>query len=82
MWIKKDEKLTRTYKFNDFVEAFSFMTEVAFHAEQQNHHPEWTNVYNTVSIQLSTHDAGGIVTDKDYALAEAIEKIYDRYANK
>jgi 4a-hydroxytetrahydrobiopterin dehydratase len=79
MWIKKDDKLNRIYKFKDFVEAFSFMTEVAFHAEKQNHHPDWTNVYNTVTIQLNTHDAGGIVTDKDYALAEVIEGIYKKY---
>ena len=79
MWIKKDDKLNRIYKFKDFVEAFSFMTEVAFHAEKQNHHPDWTNVYNTVTIQLNTHDAGGIVTDKDYALAEMIEGIYKKY---
>ena len=79
MWIKKDDKLNRIYKFKDFVEAFSFMTEVAFHAEKQNHHPDWTNIYNTVTIQLNTHDAGGIVTDKDYALAEVIEGIYKKY---
>lgn len=79
MWIKKDDKLNRTYQFKDFVEAFSFMTEVAFHAEKHNHHPNWSNVYNTVSIQLNTHDAGGIVTDKDYALAEAIESVYEKY---
>jgi 4a-hydroxytetrahydrobiopterin dehydratase len=79
MWIKKDDKLKRTYQFKDFVEAFSFMTEVAFHAEKQNHHPDWANVYNKVTIELNTHDAGGIVTHKDYALAEVIESIYEKY---
>ena len=82
MWIKKADKLNRTYQFKDFVEAFSFMTEVAFHAEKQNHHPNWSNVYNTVNIQLNTHDAGGVVTDKDYALAEVIEGIYEKYQSK
>lgn len=79
MWIKRNDKLNRTYKFKNFVEAFGFMTEVAFHAEQQNHHPDWSNVYNIVTIRLNTHDAGGIVTDKDYALAEVIESIYEKY---
>lgn len=79
MWIKKDNKLRRTYQFKDFVEAFSFMTEVAFHAEKHNHHPDWSNAYNTVTIALNTHDAGRVVTDKDYALAEVIESIYEKY---
>ena len=79
MWVKKDDKLNRTYQFKDFMEAFGFMTEVAFHAEKHGHHPNWTNVYNTVVIALNTHDAGGIVTEKDYALAEVIESIYEKY---
>ncbi len=79
MWIKKDDKLNRTYQFKDFMEAFSFMTEVAFHAEKQDHHPNWSNVYNIVKLELNTHDAGDIVTDKDYALAEVIESIYEKY---
>ena len=58
MWTTIDNKLTKTFKFKNFSEAFAFMTRVAFLAEKHNHHPEWTNVYATVEIKLSTHDAG------------------------
>ena len=61
------------------MEAFAFMTEVAIHAEKQNHHPDWSNVYNQVHISLSTHDAGNIVTDKDHKLAEMISTVYKKY---
>jgi 4a-hydroxytetrahydrobiopterin dehydratase len=63
--------LVREFRFKDFSEAFAFMTRVALLAQAANHHPEWSNVYNRVSIRLSTHDAGG-VTSKDIALAEGI----------
>jgi len=76
MWEEKNNKLQRTFTFKDFVQAFSFMTRIAFIAEKMNHHPEWTNVWNRVSISLSTHDAGDIVTDKDRKLAEAIDKVF------
>lgn len=79
MWTEANNKLQATLQFKDFVEAFSFMTAVAFHAEQQNHHPNWSNVWNTVNIELSTHDAGNIVTEKDYKLAETISRIYKKY---
>ena len=79
MWEKSDNKLKTQLKFKDFAEAFAFMTEVAFHAEKQNHHPEWSNVWNTVHINLCTHDAGNIVTAKDEKLAETISKIYNKY---
>ena len=79
MWKEENNKLSATFKFKDFVEAFAFMTEVAFHAEKQNHHPEWSNVWNTVNISLSTHDAGDIVTEKDYQLAKAISEVYAKY---
>ncbi|MFY0605688.1 MAG: 4a-hydroxytetrahydrobiopterin dehydratase [Cyclobacteriaceae bacterium] len=75
MWIEKDNKLTNTFKFNDFVEAFGFMTQVAIVAEKMNHHPNWSNVYNTVSFELTTHDAGNKVTDKDRKLASAIDEL-------
>jgi 4a-hydroxytetrahydrobiopterin dehydratase len=78
---EKDNTLSATFKFDDFKQAFAFMTEVAFHAETQNHHPNWSNVYNTVEIQLSTHDAGNIVTDKDHKLAKAVEKAYAKYSD-
>lgn len=75
MWTEKDNRLTRDFVFKDFIEAFSFMTRVAILAEKQDHHPEWSNVYNKVTIHLSTHDAGDIVTEKDHALAEMINSI-------
>jgi 4a-hydroxytetrahydrobiopterin dehydratase len=62
------------FKFKTFSEAFAFMTRVALAAERAGHHPDWSNSYNTVTIRLSTHDAGGL-SDKDIALAEAIDKL-------
>ena len=79
MWNEKDNQLQATFKFKDFSEAFSFMTEVAFHAEKMNHHPNWSNVWNTVEIALNTHDAGNTVTEKDHKLEKAIDKVYARY---
>lgn len=76
MWIEKDNKLTATLKFKDFIEAFAFMTKVAMVAEKMNHHPNWSNVWNTVDISLTTHDAGNVITEKDRKLAEAIEDLY------
>jgi 4a-hydroxytetrahydrobiopterin dehydratase len=75
MWKEENNRLKKTFKFADFTEAFSFMTRVAFVAEKMNHHPLWTNVYNTVSFELSTHDAGDVVTKLDHQLAEAIDKL-------
>jgi len=75
MWREEDNMLKRDFQFADFQEAFAFMTRVAFLAEQHQHHPNWSNVYNNVSIHLTTHDAGNIVTDKDRKLAEAIDAI-------
>jgi 4a-hydroxytetrahydrobiopterin dehydratase len=73
-WTVIDHKLTRSLKFADFAQAFGFMASVALIAERLNHHPEWFNVYNTVRIQLTTHDAGGI-SDKDFDLAVQIDRI-------
>lgn len=75
MWQDENNQLTRTFKFKDFIEAFSFMTRVAMVAEKMNHHPTWTNTYNEVIIKLNTHDAGDVVTEKDHQLAEAIDKL-------
>ena len=80
MWKEEDNKLKASFKFKDFKAAFAFMTEVAFHAEVQGHHPNWSNVYNTVEISLNTHDAGNIVTEKDHQLAKAIDGVYAKYA--
>lgn len=79
MWKEKDNKLQATFEFADFKEAFAFMTEAAFYAEKQNHHPEWSNVYNKVEIALTTHDAGSKITDKDRKLAKSIDEIYGKY---
>lgn len=75
MWKEENNALKRTFKFNDFSEAFAFMTRVAMIAEKMNHHPDWRNVYNMVEISLNTHDAGGTVTDKDKKLAAEIDKL-------
>ncbi len=77
MWIEKDNRLVREFKFRNFVEAFGFMCQVAIVAEKMDHHPNWSNVYNTVKIELTTHDAGNIVTDKDRELAAAIDRLAD-----
>jgi len=74
-WKEADNKLYRKFSFKDFSAAFAFMTRVALAAEKMDHHPLWTNVYNTVEIWLSTHDAGDIVTDKDRQLAKKIDAI-------
>ena len=75
MWQETDNKLYKAFKFKDFSEAFSFMTRVALLAEKMDHHPTWTNTYNSVEIWLNTHDAGDVVTDKDRKLAEGIDKL-------
>lgn len=73
MWTEENNRLKRIFQFKDFVEAFSFMTKVAIIAEKVNHHPNWSNVYNKVTIELCTHDAGDIVTEKDRQLAREID---------
>jgi 4a-hydroxytetrahydrobiopterin dehydratase len=75
MWTEANNTLYKKFTFDDFSEAFAFMTRVAMVAEKENHHPTWTNVYNTVEIWLSTHDAGNIVTDKDKRLSELIDSL-------
>jgi 4a-hydroxytetrahydrobiopterin dehydratase len=74
-WKLENNKLKKTFTFKDFSEAFAFMTRVALAAEKMNHHPTWTNTWNTVSIELSTHDAGDTVTDRDHKLAKAIDAL-------
>jgi 4a-hydroxytetrahydrobiopterin dehydratase len=73
-WHSDGAALTRELRFADFAEAWGFMCRAALIAEKMDHHPEWSNVYNRVSIRLTTHDAGGL-TDKDAALARAINAI-------
>ena len=74
-WTFERDALTKTFKFGSFREALSFMTRIGFEAEELNHHPEWTNVYNRVIVRLNTHDAGGKVTAKDVDLASRIQEI-------
>lgn len=72
-WIPRQEKLHKTFRFQDFTRAFGFMTQVALRAEAMNHHPEWRNVYNQVEVDLTTHDVGGI-SELDFALAAWMER--------
>jgi 4a-hydroxytetrahydrobiopterin dehydratase len=75
MWTENNNSLYRKFEFADFSEAFAFMTRVALAAEKMDHHPRWTNVYNTVEIWLNTHDAGDIVTEKDKKLSKKIDQV-------
>lgn len=77
MWKEENRQLKRVFNFKDFSEAWAFMNRVALLAEKAGHHPDWQNVYNTVTICLSTHDAGGVVTNKDRELAAAIDQLVD-----
>ncbi|MBI2710997.1 MAG: 4a-hydroxytetrahydrobiopterin dehydratase [Actinobacteria bacterium] len=73
-WTVEEGKLHRRFRFDDFSEAFGFMTRVALVAEKANHHPDWSNSWNTVTIDLVSHDAGGL-TQRDHDLAEAINAL-------
>lgn len=75
-WEYYDNAIHTEYEFDNFKDCFSAMSRIAFECEAQNHHPDWSNVYNVLKISLSTHDANG-VTDKDFELAEAIESIVE-----
>ncbi len=72
-WKEENNKLKKSFEFDDFVEAWGFMNKVALHAEKMNHHPEWSNVYNKVDITLTTHDEGNKITEKDRDLAKKID---------
>ena len=73
-WALNGNGIEKKFQFKDFIEAFAFMTRVALLAEKANHHPEWSNVYNSVHIRLSTHDAGGL-TEKDFTLAKKVDSL-------
>lgn len=73
MWTEENNKLHRQFVFDDFTQAFAFMTRVAAEAEKMDHHPTWTNTYNKVDIWLSTHSAENKVTEKDHALSVLID---------
>ena len=74
-WEYKDNALVKTFEFDTFREALSYMVRAGFEAEALNHHPDWTNVYNRLVVRLNTHDAGGQVTAKDLELAKRLQKI-------
>ena len=79
MWKEEDNKLKASLTFKNFVDAFAFMTQVAILAEKANHHPWWSNVYNKIEIELTTHDSGNTVTGKDKALSAEITALYQKY---
>ncbi|MCC5839601.1 MAG: 4a-hydroxytetrahydrobiopterin dehydratase [Opitutales bacterium] len=74
-WTVEDDYLVKTFVFGSFREAMSFVVRISYEAEDMNHHPEITNVYNRVAIRLTTHDEGGRITEKDAKLARKIENI-------
>lgn len=74
-WQLKNDQLVRNFEFENFSEAWAFMTRVALLAEKMDHHPDWSNTYNKVHIRLNTHSAGNTVTDKDRSLAAEIDKL-------
>ena len=76
-WRHENDALCRDFVLDDFVQAFSFMTRVALFAEKMDHHPNWVNIYNRVSIQLTSHDAGNTVSSKDIELAKMINEMMD-----
>ncbi|SFG68938.1 4a-hydroxytetrahydrobiopterin dehydratase [Pontibacter chinhatensis] len=78
MWREEEDKLKRSLTFKDFKQALTFMNTVGEVAEEMDHHPWWSNVYNKVEIELTTHDAGNTVTEKDLELARRIDEIYDK----
>lgn len=78
-WNETNNQLEKSFVFKDFVEAWAFMNQVAMTAEKMNHHPDWSNVYHTVHIRLSTHDKGNTVTEADRTLARSIDVIAETY---
>lgn len=80
-WSVEAGKLHRQFKFRDFAEAFAFMSEIAIRAEKMDHHPEWSNVYNRVVVDLVTHDAGGL-TELDFELAAFMDCAADKHPNR
>lgn len=77
-WTFEKNTIKRDFKLKTFVEAFSFMTAIALEAEKLNHHPDWSNAYNSVSVALTNHEANGI-TQLDFDLANTIDRIYKKY---
>ncbi|MBI1184441.1 pterin-4-alpha-carbinolamine dehydratase [bacterium] len=76
MWKEENNSLNKEFVFDNFVDAFGWMTQVAIEAEKMNHHPTWSNSWNKVQVQLCTHDAGNTITEKDHRLARIMDKYY------
>lgn len=76
-WLREGDKLTKSFVFKNFIDAFGWMTQVAIHAEKLIHHPEWFNVWNRVDVCLTTHDAGGI-SELDFKMIKRMENLYRR----
>ena len=74
-WTERNNALHKTFVFSTFQEAIDWIVKARVHIEQLNHHPKWTNLYNTVTVELSTHDEGNIVTEKDRKLAQLLDSI-------
>lgn len=74
-WIEKNNALEKTFRFISFTEAIHWMLRASIEIEKINHHPEWTNVYNKVLVRLTTHDSGSTITEKDYQLADILDKV-------
>jgi 4a-hydroxytetrahydrobiopterin dehydratase len=77
-WIKEEKTLSKNFVFENFMDAFAFMTQIALFAEKFDHHPEWTNVYNRVSVTLTSHDANAI-TRRDTKLAHQMDEVYKKW---
>lgn len=75
--VNTNGKLERVFQFADFIQAFGFMTQAALIAEKMNHHPEWFNVYNTLKVELTTHDVGGL-SEKDFEFASSMNRLFER----
>ncbi len=82
MWKEEDNKLKRSFRLKDFKEAMAFMNAIAEAAEEMDHHPWWSNVYNKVEIELTTHSAGNTVTHRDHKLAKRIDEIYSKFESQ
>lgn len=78
-WQESGQALHKTFYFKDFLEAIEFMKQAASSIEALHHHPEWTNVYNRVTVRLTTHDAGHTITPKDYQLAQVLDRHYEAF---
>ena len=78
-WNEENNTLEKTFKFESFLQAMNFMTECSKEIDAQNHHPEWSNIYNKVTVCLTTHDEGNTITTKDRKLAAAIDQVYCNY---